>query len=435
MSVPLALREAISYGRFSAKPQEEGDSTSRQRESYERVCQRYATRCLPSDRFAFGHFFGKGESGFKAEHLADGGSLAALITAMESGQIVPSKTVIVIEAFDRLGRLAPDLATGLLSQIVRAGCAIAVDRPDCWIGSVEDLNGMGWLQVQAMLFVAHEESKQKSGRLRSAWGKKKEKASEKPLTGVLPSWLRMERGKIVENKISADLLRRIFEEAAAGLGGRAIVSAFHKEAILSIGRKRNWSVPYVCRLLNDRRVIGEYQPYRKVGNKRVKEGPPVQGYFPQTIPLELWYRVQNQLAPRRKAWQGRDGRVINILAGILKDEQTTTNYQQLNKGKYRYLVSAAAFDGRSEWLGLPLVEFEKAFLTFLWEFDPSTLDHKAPGDLTARLEAAKGEVEAAKAVVAALKARLLRSFSEALADVLEQGESRHKDAEKLLWMR
>src|SRR5262245_23910422 len=126
-------REAISFGRFSSRPQEKGDSVRRQEEAYRRVCEQFKDRCEPSARFGFGAFFGFGESGFHGRHLKKGGSLRALLDKMDSGEIDPSKVCLVVEAFDRLSRIEPDLAMRLLSDIVRRGCPVVVANNSMWI--------------------------------------------------------------------------------------------------------------------------------------------------------------------------------------------------------------------------------------------------------------------------------------------------------------
>ncbi len=85
MKTQTTIRDAISYGRFSSKgKQEEGDSMRRQKEAYERVCDRYKDRCRPSERYGFGAIFGRGESGYHGRHLGKGGSLAKFLDLIRS---------------------------------------------------------------------------------------------------------------------------------------------------------------------------------------------------------------------------------------------------------------------------------------------------------------------------------------------------------------
>lgn len=429
-----AKLESISFGRFSSKPQEEGDSIRRQEEAYKRVCERYKDRCFPSERYEFGHFFGRGESGFSGEHLADGGSLAALITALESGEINPHKTCIVIEAYDRLGRLEPDLATGMLSRIVRLGCALAVDRPDCWIGSPADMNGPQWILISTMIYLAHEESKQKSVRCKGSWKSKRTKAiaDKVPLTGQVPFWCKMVHGRIEEIKDRGDIVRKIFELAADGLGKWTITAKFNKDGVPCFGRKGTWQQRYVWQILHDRRVLGECQLYAEDEKReRVKQGEPVHGYYPEVVSLELWHRAHALLDPRKKK-AGRRGEFVNIFSGLLKDADYNTTFyarHKLIKGKnYHYLICDAALQGRMDtMMTVPLAEFETGFLSALAELDPSTLyGRPAADDLADRIGAVEGELGELQDGINGMKARLLKRYSEALADTLEQAEERYK---------
>lgn len=82
---------------------------------------------------------------------------------------------------------------------------------------------------------------------------------------------------------------------------------------------RRWYQAYCGRLTLDRRVIGEYQPMRIVDGKKVPEGEPIPGYYPQIIPDELWNKVQDAKHPRHGVRTGtRKFRFSNLLTGMAR---------------------------------------------------------------------------------------------------------------------
>src|SRR5271156_4256705 len=111
-------RLAVSYSRFSSPKQATGDSTERQDRMYRDFCQRH--NLTPGKEVFADH----GRSGFKDEHRKKG-RLGKLIEAAKAGSF-ESGTVIVIEAWDRLGRLRPDQQTALVSELLQTGVSIGI---------------------------------------------------------------------------------------------------------------------------------------------------------------------------------------------------------------------------------------------------------------------------------------------------------------------
>ncbi|HMF14908.1 MAG TPA: recombinase family protein, partial [Gemmataceae bacterium] len=95
MSKPRRL--AISYTRFSSPKQAHGDSENRQERDFRDFCQRHNLTPLREI------FADRGLSGYKDEHRKKG-RLGQLIGMAKDGRFEPG-TVIVVEAWDRLGRL------------------------------------------------------------------------------------------------------------------------------------------------------------------------------------------------------------------------------------------------------------------------------------------------------------------------------------------
>src|SRR5262245_46498463 len=96
-----ARRIGISYGRFSVHVHQKHDhSTDRHSRLYRDFCQRHNLTPLTEV------FMDRGRSGYKDEHRKKG-QLGVLIAYAQEGRFEPG-SVLVVEAWDRLGRLRPD---------------------------------------------------------------------------------------------------------------------------------------------------------------------------------------------------------------------------------------------------------------------------------------------------------------------------------------
>src|SRR2546421_12989435 len=111
-------RTAISYSRFSSPKQSKGDSQDRQDRLFRDFCQRHNLTPLPEV------FADRGRSGYKDEHRKKG-RLGQLV-AMSKDERFERGTVIVVEAWDRLGRLRPDKQIDLIAELLRTGINIGI---------------------------------------------------------------------------------------------------------------------------------------------------------------------------------------------------------------------------------------------------------------------------------------------------------------------
>ena len=111
-------RLAVSYARWSSAEQSEGDSEGRQQKLFREFCERHNLTPLAEV------FADRGRSGYKDEHRKKG-KLGVLIRYAKDGRFEPG-TVIVVEAWDRLGRLRPDKQTALVAELLQTGVDIGV---------------------------------------------------------------------------------------------------------------------------------------------------------------------------------------------------------------------------------------------------------------------------------------------------------------------
>src|SRR5262249_15803007 len=150
-------RTGVSYGRFSDfSKQGKGDSEDRQDRMYRDFCQRHNLTPLTEV------FLDRGRSGYHDEHRKKG-RLGVLIEDAKEGRFEPG-TVIVIEAWDRLGRLRPDRQTELVAELLRTGVDIGVCRLDD-VFSERDFGTHKWTTLSVFIMLAYQESLQKSERV------------------------------------------------------------------------------------------------------------------------------------------------------------------------------------------------------------------------------------------------------------------------------
>jgi DNA invertase Pin-like site-specific DNA recombinase len=283
---------AYSYIRFSSLEQRKGDSFRRQQaESH-----RWATdNGIELDNSL--NINDLGTSAYRGKNVVDGG-LGAFLVAIENGT-VSKGSYLLVENLDRLTRMDPLSALGLLQSIVSQGVTVVTlsDRREYTAENLtRDISHL--LMCLITMHRAHEESRLKGERVRAAWHKKKQIDARlgKPITAMTPMWLRIkdEQFEIIDEK--AEIIRRIFALATEeGLGQRAIVTRLKNDGVPTIGRIAMWTETSVRRIIQNRAVIGEYQPRAvKLSNPLVKEddGEIIENYFPPIVTKRQFYYAQ-----------------------------------------------------------------------------------------------------------------------------------------------
>src|SRR5262245_58572383 len=110
----------VSYSRISDRyHQSGGDGLNRQARDYRDFCQRHGLQPI-AEKFL------DQMSGFKGKHR-EKGELGRLIDMAKEGVFEPG-TVIVVEAWDRLGRQRVDRQLALVSELLCTGVRIGVCR-------------------------------------------------------------------------------------------------------------------------------------------------------------------------------------------------------------------------------------------------------------------------------------------------------------------
>ncbi len=104
----------------------------------------------------------------------------------------------------------------------------------------------------------------KSKRAEASWDMRRQRAIEQkiPATGRAPYWLRLADNKqgfkTIPERVA--IVHKIFEMFTAGAGMRKIASTFNEQGVPVFGTSSMWYPSYITKVINNRAVLGEYQP-------------------------------------------------------------------------------------------------------------------------------------------------------------------------------
>ena len=285
-SIPIdddADGDAYSYVRFSTHKQELGDSLRRQLEMARAYCAKQGLR-LHEDSYR-----DLGVSAFRRDNL-ERGALAAFIEAVKTGKVKPG-SYLVIEQFDRLSRADIDVAVRLLLELVHAGIKLVtlVDEKVWDRAAVKDIGNL----ILAIVFMsrANNESAAKSDRLRKVWGAKKAATAQgtarRIITSECPRWLKPNETKTGFEPIPerVESVRRVFELLCMGMGAVHIARRANEERWPAPSTSGTWHSSLINRLLNNRALLGEYQPHEDTDDGKRKRPTP---HRSKTITLLSW---------------------------------------------------------------------------------------------------------------------------------------------------
>src|ERR1700693_2548872 len=112
---PTAYEFAISYGRFSHPIQATGQSRARQDNALQETLQRWGWKLLHT-------YFDPATSGAHGKARALG-ALSELVSR-QNKRLIPAKTVLIVETFDRLSRENTTVAQEQFLRLVNRGLAV-----------------------------------------------------------------------------------------------------------------------------------------------------------------------------------------------------------------------------------------------------------------------------------------------------------------------
>lgn len=394
-SVPNPPR-CYSYVRFSTSEQLRGDSLRRQEEMSAHYARENGLHLDDSLRMQ-----DLGLSAYKGENRTKG-ALKQFIDAIKQGK-VPRGSYLLVESLDRLSRESVLDAFDQFKDILKHGITIVTlaDRMEYTEQSVTQNAGQLFISL-AVYARANEESRIKSLRLSEAWAQKRDAAimSGKPLTGKCPAWLRMnQQGTAYEIiRERAEVIREIFDLYIEGLGKHKIEEYLNTKGGTGVepwGGGKGWHASYVWKILNNRSVIGEYQPHTYKDGKRVPTGSPIANYFPAVVDESTFYHAQERMnhSPSRG---GRTGKAHNLFSGIVRCGYCRYPMHFIDKGKPpkggRYLLC----DGAKRRMGckrLPFKydDFQRAVLNLCTQLN---LADVLPDEVRSETESRLAEIRA-----------------------------------------
>jgi DNA invertase Pin-like site-specific DNA recombinase len=377
----------FSYCRFSSMKQSDGDSMRRQLEIAPRVAKEKGWT-LRDDLSAKS----EAKSAYKGSNVE---AIEAVIQAAQSGKI-PSGSVCILEALDRLTRLTLDEAYQLFRRVILAGVEIYTDKSGRHMTKSDLNNPMSLMMTVCELDAGFQSSDKLAMRVSAAWKTKRAMASEGIVMGMnVPAWLDADtKAHTIKPNAKTAIVQRIFDSYASGKGIRTIMRELNHDKILPFGKGRKnkdkaWSSTHIHRLLCFRGVIGEYQPCRyetiqgTAKRKRVEDGKPITDYYPAVIEKPLFFKVQKLLEKRvvnpktgrasHGLQAGRRGSVTNLFTGLVKcphcNSSMVIKQSGLHRGKYDYtsLVCYNAMRGNGcKYHTLQYSQVERAVLTLIF---------------------------------------------------------------------
>jgi hypothetical protein len=324
-----------SYLRYSTKRQRWSDSERRQ---VAQQRQRAADEGIPfADRYR-----DLGVSSFRGRNRILG-MLGQFLDDVKNGPPLewddsepwpqPGDT-LGTESFDRISRAPVYDSSGYIREIIDSGIVLQV-RARRYTRALINANSGMYNEITNELERAHSESEFKSIRGREVNEAKRKAAiaGEGIFAGNRgPVWIKPNDDKTgyLWCEPHASTARYIFQLADAECGTLTIASILNKDLkrYPVFDRRKNvpasaeWNENTIGRLLRDRAVIGEWQPYLLIdGYQRVKHGTPVPDHYlvdgkPLIDDYPLFRRVQDGLDRRKKAGGRRGEHARNMFLGI-----------------------------------------------------------------------------------------------------------------------
>lgn len=411
------MPRVISYTRFSSARQAAGDSYRRQTEMALKWCKE--NDLVLDTELSLEDLGVSGYSGANAKH----GALGVLRVMLLNGDIEPG-TILLIEAFDRLTRMSLPDAYELLFSLVNNGLTIVTltDNKTWTKDALKDLGS--FMMSMVLLYRGHEESKQKSKRLRDTFEEARKK-SKKESFGTAPGWLYREAQDQPwqVDDIKAESVRKVFELSALGYGSKMIAKRANEEkwpipTRETKARPDHWHGRMPGQILRNRAVLGEREHRIRTHDsheyhwKGLSTGMVIPDYFPRIVSDELWNRAHASIVTRMVA-RRRDTQYFNIWSGLMycgycgAPIQRRSERTGYSKGQN---FCSDRIAGLTECPSSAVITSDPCLLDNIYKYGSSILGSKAGEQLSARaaeLEAlikSKSE-ESARIAIAIAKTR------------------------------
>jgi DNA invertase Pin-like site-specific DNA recombinase len=359
----ITKRKAISYIRFStlAQGNQGRDSTQRQREALNAALARWNLELDAS-------YSDKGKSGYHQKNIAQGGAMHELRKLAITGKL--NGKVLVVEDFDRMGRMQTTDAAPLLLDMLNNGVDLVVGAygGEFFSRDIVNSNQFAFFNALAEMNRGFGESKRKSDIAKAKWQSRFKAMADGifvPLNS-LPFWLENGNGKFVIKEGLRDLIKRVFALYLAGEGSQVIANKFNKEGIPMPPKKNGivrknanvWHSTFIQHLIKNRAVLGYYH------NTEHK-------IFPVLINETDFFRA-NKKRKERIHFSGRKATHVNPYSGLCycvrcggRLSRHSSRINQDTSGKYVYLQCRSSRRGVCSAAGIPYARFEESFAGFI----------------------------------------------------------------------
>ena len=394
------MTKAISYVRFSTVAQgDKGrDSTTRQKRALEEALKKWN---LDFDK----EFIDAGKSGYKQRHIKKGGAMHELRKLAIEGKLAGK--VLVIEDWDRAGRMEVTDAAPLLLDMVNNGVELVVGQNGGDYFSKEIINKNPYVFYGALESMKRgfEESKRKMEMARNKYQSRMEALAngQQVALNCYPFWIEMERdnlgkctGKHHLKKDMVNLVKEIYALYLSGIGTQKIAAVLNKKNIPTplfnngsrADSKRGWYQGRVLRLIKDRSVLGFYQD--KKNGKEYKA-------FDAIISETNFYTANNK-RKERVCFAGRRTERVNPFAGLFKCANcggAVSLHPTGQRGKvFNYLQCRYPHDKSCGKGGIRLEKFEESFWGFLIHIDDLKLGQNSQSDEPLKSLEIQGRIDA-----------------------------------------
>ena len=411
-----------------------GRSQARQIEACEEYCTRHGLTLAQGDDY---RFLDAGVSGWKGDHLGEKGQLARFMKLVDDGTIERGSTLIV-ESLDRLSRQDVWKALPWFMNLIGAGIKV-VTLSD---GQVYTDKG-GEQQLILSIFDmsrAHNESSMKSMRLRDVYAKKHELARTegKPMGNAKPMWLELSEDKkqYILRPDRAAIVRRIYQLAINGFGKGASSKILNIEGVPSF-KGKTWAASSLDKILNNRAVLGEYQPYSVQVDEsgvRQKRGDPILNYYPATIDESTFYQAKAAIEGRRVAGTTNQSKNFNVWQGLAKCALCGVAMHLVNKGKApkgnTYLQCYDARKGMCKGKVVRLDSSEFVFKEILFLLDSKSLIQDDSIRISKEITVVSSKIAQFKTNLVEFTALLIESRSRTVAGLIVSTEQDITELEK-----
>jgi DNA invertase Pin-like site-specific DNA recombinase len=360
--------KAYSYIRFSTPEQQKGDSDRRQTELSRKYAEAHGLTL--DENLTYRDL---GVSAFDKSNIRNG-ELGAFLRAIDSGAVEPG-SYLLVESLDRLSRAKVTDALEVFMSIINRGIRL-VTLADGREYSKEKINEQFTELIISIVVMsrAHEESLTKSRRLKEAWKAKRGRIGDAKLTEIAPAWLKLNDDRTAYSLVPdrVELVQRMFEWSKDGIGSETIARRLNQQGLPNWGTRSadQWHASYIKKILDNRAVLGEFQPHTIVDGKRVPEGDPALDYFPQIVSDEDFVLAKKARQSRRTNSAGRKGETFsNLFSGILRCGYCNGTMVYVNKGhdgpRGKLLVCTGAKAGKGcHYVPWEYPQFERSVLTY-----------------------------------------------------------------------